>query len=274
MRTISIANFKGGTGKTVTACNLAALLAREGWRVLLIDADAQHNSTDFYAPGWEGLSLSDLLNGREIGAVGDWLVRDCLPGLDLLAADMGLLTLDLASILADPKAGTGTWDKRLLDFLQAADGMNGYDFCLIDCPPSFTAASVAALVVSDEVVLPTRVDAFSRLGALELIAQVRGLAYYAVSPRFRVLVTMADGRSRISEQAAGQLRRDGLEVFETVIHSSVVVSESSYARLPLYEYAPRSRAATDYAALMREILGAAGGASPSPTDAGSRGRRC
>ena len=254
MKTISIANFKGGTGKTATACNLAALLAREGRRVLLIDADAQHNASDFFAPGWEGLSMSDLLNGRAIDDVSDWLAMDVLPGLDLLAADMGLLTLDLASILADPDAGSGRFDERLLKFIQSGDRQRHYDYCLIDCPPSFTAASVAALVCSDEVILPTRVDAFSRLGALELIAQVRGLARYNVMPRFRVLVTMADCRARISDQAVAQLKRDGLEVFETVIHSSAAATENSYTHLPLCEYAPRCRAAQDYEALVKEVL--------------------
>lgn len=255
MKTLAIANFKGGTGKTVTACNLAAILAREGRRVLIIDADAQHNTSDFYAPDWEGLTLTDLLTGSRECALDGWLCEEVLPRLDLLAADMGLLTLDLASILNDPEAGTGERDKRLFDFLGRCRKERGYDFCIIDCPPSFTAASVSALVCADEVLLPTRVDAFSRLGVLELISQVRGLARYNVSPAFRALVTMADSRSRLSAQAEAQLRRDGLDVCRTVIHASCVVGESSYARLPLYEYAPRSRAARDYEALAKEVLG-------------------
>lgn len=255
MKTIAIANFKGGTGKTVTACNLAAILAREGKRVLLIDADAQHNASDFYAPDWEGLTLTDLLTGREIGELVDWLAEEVMPRLDLLCADMGLLTLDLASILNDPDAGTGSWDYRLCRFVEQAGNERGYDYCIIDCPPSFTAASVAAFVAADEVILPTRVDAFSRLGTLELIAQVRGLQRYDVRPRFKTLVTMADSRARISAQAVSQLRQDGLDVFDTVILSSAVVGESSYARMALYEYAPKNKAAQDYEALAKEVLG-------------------
>ena len=255
MRTISIANFKGGTGKTVTACNLAAILAREGKRVLLIDADAQHNTSDFYAPDWEGLTLTDLLRGREIGNVTMWLAEQVRPCLDLLCADMGLLTLDLASVLNDPDTGTGSWDYRLCRFIEQAGNERGYDFVIIDCPPSFTASSVAALVAADEVILPTRVDAFSRIGTLELIAQVRSLLRYDVRPRFRTLVTMVDRRARISFQAVNQLHRDGLDVFDTVIHSSAVVSESTYERLALYESAPKLPAAQDYEALAKEVLG-------------------
>ena len=250
MKTIAIANFKGGTGKTTTAVNLAAILAREGRRVLLIDADAQHNASDFYAPGWEGLTLTDLLTGNRAIGLDAFLAENVRPGLDMLCADMGLLTLDLASMLDGESQDDGL---SLHRFLEPAREI--YDFCLIDCPPSFTRASLAALVCADEVILPTRVDAYSRAGALELIAQVRSLADYHVTPRFRALVTMADARSRLSAQAEAQLLRDGLSVFRTVIHASVVVGESSYARMPLYEFAPKSRPAQDYEALAKEVLG-------------------
>ena len=253
MRIFCIANFKGGTGKTVTACNLAAILARDGSRVLLIDADAQHNASDFFQPGWEGLTLTDLLTGREVGAVEDWLAEEVRPGIDLLCADMGLLTLDLASILNDPKAGCGERDRILFDFLQRCRRERCYDYCIIDCPPSFTSASVAALVCADEVILPTRVDAYSRAGALELIGQVRGITHYNLAPSFRVLVTMVDTRARLSAQAEAQLRRDGLDVCETVIHNSASVSESSYTHQPLFKFAPGCRAAQDYEALAQEL---------------------
>ncbi len=250
MRVICIANFKGGTGKTATAVNLAALLAREGRRVLLIDADAQHNASDFYAPDWEGLTLTDLLTGNRALGLDAFLAEDVRPGLDMLCADMGLLNLDLASMLDGEAQDDGLSLHRFLDL-----GREIYDFAIADCPPSFTRASLAALICADEVILPTRCDAFSRLGTLELIAQVRGLARYHVSPRFTALVTMADARANISFQAVNQLRRDGLTVFETVIHQSAVVNVASYARLPLFEFAPKSRAAQDYEALLTEVLG-------------------
>lgn len=250
MRAICIANFKGGTGKTVTACNLAALLAREGRRVLLIDADAQHNASDFYAPDWEGLTLTDLLTGNRALGLDAFLAEDVRPGLDMLCADMGLLNLDLASMLDGEAQDDGLSLHRFLDL---AAGV--YDFAVIDCPPSFTRASLAALICADEVILPTRPDAFSRLGTLELIAQVRGLARYHVSPRFTALVTMADARANVSFQAVNQLKRDGIRVFEAVIHQSAVVNESTYTGLPLCEFAPKSRPAQDYEALLKEVLG-------------------
>ena len=250
MKTIAIANFKGGVGKTVTAVNLAALLAREDHPTLLIDADAQHNATDFYNPYWEGQTLTDLLTGKADPYIENVLADTPCEKLQMLCADMGLLTLDLAAMLNDPKACGASHVKRLSDFLDAA--RDAFAYCLIDCPPSFSAASVAALTNADEVILPVKADAFSRLGALEMISQVQSLAHYNVSPRFRVLVTMAD-RTRLSRQVEEQLRSSGLDVFKTVIPASVCVGESTFARKPLYEYAPGSRAAQAYEELLGEV---------------------
>ena len=133
-----------------------------------------------------------------------------------------------------------------------AEVKDDYDYVIIDCPLSFTASSVAALVCCDEVILPVKADAFSRTGALEMIQQVRSLGAYHIAPRFRVLATMAD-RSRLSRQARDLLKADGLDVFETEIHASVCVGESTFKRMPLYEYVPRSRVAQDYEALLREV---------------------
>ena len=251
MKTIAIANFKGGVGKTTTTVNLAALLARDGKSVLAIDADAQHNLTSFFCPDWDGPTLTDLLRGEAEQYAESIIAPTAYDNLSLLCADMALLTLDLAVMLHAPDAASAYSEERLFGFLHEV--CEEYDYCLIDCPPSFSAASVAALVCADEVILPTRADAFSRAGALELIGQARSLNHYHIAPRFRVLATMAD-RSRLSRQAVDQLRLDGLDVFRTVIRSSVCVGESSYTRVPLYEYAPRSGAAQDYEALYREVL--------------------
>ena len=263
MRTIAIANFKGGTGKTVTACNLAALLAREGKGVLLIDADPQHNASCFFLEEEPDIGLYDVLTGTGEAVWADnvypganYFYEEHDMAIGVLAADMRLLQLDLASMMGgESDAGSGAAEKRLFDFLSAVREDGDTDYVIIDCPPSFTAASVAAFVCCDEVILPTRVDAFSRAGALELIGQIGSLKHYHVEPRFRALVTMVDGRTRIGGQIVDQLKKDGLDMFRTVIHNSAVVGESTYARLPLYEYAPRNRAARDYEELMREVLG-------------------
>lgn len=249
MRIISIANFKGGTGKTTTAVNLAAELADLGRRVLLIDADPQHNASTFYGGDYDWpCTLTDVLEGMAEACWADNISASGREGLDLLPADMGLLRLDLAAI-AD---GSSEALRRLTDFLDAVREDDAYDFILFDCPPSFTAASVAALVNSDEVILPTRVDAFSRAGVEELIGQIRSLGR-STKAAFRLLITMAD-RTNLCRQGAGALRESGLLVFDTEIRDCVKVGESTYARQPLSEYAPRSTAAADYRALVKEVL--------------------
>ena len=248
MKVISIANFKGGTGKTVTACNLAAELAGLGRRVLLIDADPQHNASDFYGGGFEWpCTLTDVLEGTAEPYWPDDVSATGREGLDILPADMGLLRLDLAAIAN----GSDEALLRLTDFLSALREDDAFDYVIIDCPPSFTAASVAALVNSDEVILPTRVDAFSRAGVEELIGQIRSLGR-STKAAFRVLITMAD-RTNLCRQGAGALRSSGLYVLDTEIRDCVKVGESTYARQPLCDYAPRSAAAADYRALVKEV---------------------
>ena len=250
MKIIAIANFKGGVGKTQTAVNLSAILAREGWPVLLIDADAQHNASSFYCPDWDGATLSDLLRGEETYAE-NLIAQTAYENLSMVCADMELLTLDLSAILHGRDYESPQGEKRLSDFLAAV--REDYDYVIIDCPPSFTAASVAALECADEVILPVLSDAFSRSGAMEMIKQVRSLGEMDIEPRFRVLATMAD-KTRLSRQAIDQLKSDGLDVFNAFTRRSVCVGESSYARVPLYEYAPMSNAAKDYEALAQEVL--------------------
>lgn len=251
MRVLACANFKGGTGKTAAACNMAAELSDMGRRVLLIDADAQHNASDFYGGDYDWpCTLTDVLEGNAEPCWADIVSATGREGLDLLPADMGLLRLDLAAIAGDRHSRPL---QRMADFLGAVREDDAYDYVIFDCPPSFTAASVAALTNCDDVILPTRADRFSRAGVTELVSQLRGLGQAAGRAAFRVLITMTD-RSNLCRQAAGSVRESGMWVFKTEIRSCVKVGESTYARQPLCDYAPRSTAAADYRALVREYL--------------------
>lgn len=252
MRVISIANFKGGTSKTTTACNMAAELTAMGKKVLLIDADPQHNTSDFYLPNSdEGTAtLYDLLEGYTEPFWEAVVTPAAREGLCLLPSDMRLLLLDLASIVNGAQSKVTA---RFQDFISAIRQDDGFDFVIIDCPPSFTAASVAALLEADDVILPTRVDAFSRQGVLELIDQIRNIGREARGLRFHVLITMYD-RTNLCRQGEKLLRDSGLHVYQTVIRATVAVGESTYARQPLREYAPRSASAKDYEAFVKEFI--------------------
>lgn len=253
MKVTSVANFKGGTAKTTTACSMAAILAERGFRVLLIDADPQHNSSDFFGADEDCQTLSDVLAGTAEPYWPDVLTPTGREGLSLLPADMQLLTLDLASM----QNGSGAAAvHRLQEFVDVLRGDDAFDFVLIDCPPSFTAASVAALCASDEVIIPTRVDRFSQAGVGELTEQIRHLQHAeARSFVWRILVVMADG-TNLYRQGNNFLRAafPGWAVFETAIRATVKVSEATFARQPITEYAPRCTAAQDYRALVDEWL--------------------
>lgn len=252
MRVLSIANFKGGTGKTVTACTLAAVLADRGRRVLLIDADAQHNTTDFYGGDPEGITLSDVLTGAAEPYWPDLVTVTERVGLSLLGADLNLLTLDLASMT---EGGGSEAIRRLRVLMAALVDDDAYDFVIFDCPPSFTAASVAALSVSDDVIIPTRADAFSQSGVGELVEQIRRLmAAGGGRPGWRILITMTE-RTNVCRQGAALLRSSFRgAVFDTEIHASVKVEESTFARKPVTEYAVNSKPANDYRQLADEYL--------------------
>lgn len=253
MRVISIANFKGGTGKTVTAVNLAAVLAAEGDRVLLIDADPQHNASDFFGAEPDAVTLSDVLTGHAEPYWPDILSPTGREGLSLLPADMELLTLDLASM----KDGSGSDAvRRLRSLMDVLREDGAFDFVIIDCPPSFTAASVAALSVSTDLIIPTRTDAFSQAGVEELIGQTRQLilANPAQDLRWRVLITMADS-TNLHRQGAMLLRVTmpfGC-VYKTEIRNTVKVGESTFVKKPLTEYAPKCTSTLNYQALAEEV---------------------
>ena len=169
MKIICVMNLKGGTGKTVTADNLAAILADlHGKRVLLIDADHQGNTSSFFR--WEGgATLRDILTGEAEPYWRESVQITDIFTLDMIPADMSLAELD-ASPNFDPKR---LW--RLRDFLMAVREDDIYDYVVIDMPPAFSLAARAALVAADEVIVPIKLDAFSVKGMAELLRQLRSM---------------------------------------------------------------------------------------------------
>ncbi|MBR6114306.1 MAG: ParA family protein [Oscillospiraceae bacterium] len=251
MRVLSIANFKGGTGKTLTACNLAAILAKRGRRVLLIDADPQHNATDFFGAAPEDPTLTQVLSGEAETYWEDVVSPTGRDNLWLLGADMGLLTLDLASMTE----GGSEALRRFRDLINVLRNDRAFDHVVIDCPPSFTAASVAALSVSQDVIIPTKADAFSQAGTGELVTQIQQLMGAGRwMPDYHVLLTMVQA-TRLCREGREMLRSTFRgAVFDTEIHCSVKVEEATFARKPVGEYDPKGRAGHDYRMLADEYL--------------------
>lgn len=253
MRTIAIMNNKGGVGKTVTAINLADLLAREhGKRVALCDCDGQRNLTDFYdLPGYDEdtcFNTAALLLGDGEAVWSDNLVPITNPaGLWLIPGSTDLYNMDLERV----RDGAHE-PRRMREFVEAAKEDGDMDFFLFDCPPGFTVSSVGALMAADEVIVPVTVDGFSIRGLDTMARQIKTIRRAGVR-RVRVLITQYH---KCSVVRAGEelLRQSGFEVFQTVIRRTVKVPESTFHGKPLAEYAPGSNAANDYRALVRELL--------------------
>lgn len=259
MKTISIVNLKGGVGKTVTAVNMAAILAGvHGQKVLVIDADPQANASAFLNCAEADINtLAGVLAG-EADYVYDWIYETSIANVQCVPADISLIDADIASI-----RNGGSID-ALRSFLEAIEEDNVMssecgedvtcDYCLIDCPPSFTAASVAAIAASDEIIIPIKIDAFSINGMRELIAQIDSVR--SIRPSIviaGVLVTMWHNSPAVV-QGEQLLRRSRIPIFDTHIRRSDKVDESTFAKLPLDQYSKHSGAGRDYRRFVEEYL--------------------
>ncbi len=250
MKTICIMNLKGGVGKTVTADNMAAILAADhGQRVLLIDADHQGNTSRFFlGDKVVELSLRDILTGDDGFSWQDSVYDTGYDRLFIIHSDMSLVELDTAPE-QNPRA---VW--RLRSFLDAVAADDDFEFVIIDMPPAFSLAARAALVAADEVIVPIKLDAFSVDGMAELVRQINAMK--KVNSRLKlagVLITMWRNVDVVNK-AEKVLRSSGVPVFETTIRRTDIVDESTFQREPLVVYSPRSAACVDYRRLVTEYL--------------------
>lgn len=245
MRTIAIMNQKGGVGKTVTTVNVAAILANDHAKhVLVVDADPQANTTEFFG-GLPGCvcSLGDLLRRLDVNA----LIRTTnIPGVSMIGADDSLMDLDLSSVkskTADVAALANLLAKREGDF----------DFVLIDCPPAFNAASAAALLAADDVIIPIKPDAFSLRGMANLMRQIRNMQEINPALRLAGLLPTMVYRSEQVKRAMEILQASDFHVF-TPIRRTTKVDDMTFAQRPLIYSSPKSAACQDYRRFVKGYL--------------------
>ena len=243
-------NLKGGTGKTVTTINAAAILAElHDSQVLAIDADSQASLTEFLQRTEEDSitrgGLSSLLGGYHATAA-----HSKIPGVDLLAADETLMAFDIRAFDqggADPMA--------LANWL--ADREEEYDHVLIDCPPAFSAAAMAALIAADEVVIPLKLDAFGIRGLANLMQQIKNMRRINRDLTIAgVLPTMwypDDLQKKAEEDLRRSLAACGVHCFHHV-RRSVKMDGSTFEQMPLLKFSPKSKTCWEYKLFVQDLL--------------------
>ncbi len=248
---IALANQKGGVGKTTTAINLGAALAEAGHRALLIDMDPQGNAST-------GLGLYV----RDRGLTSYELLMENLPIREVIKDTRvdGLSIVPSTADLSSADIDLGSDRDRSVLLRRALRGRSihesGLDFILIDCPPSLSLLTVNALVAADSVLVPLQSEFYALEGLSQLLLTVREIRGSA-NPDLRiegVLLTMADGRNRLSRQVEADARENlGELVFETVIPRNVRLGEAPSYAMPVLEYDPESKGSKAYKALAKEL---------------------
>ena len=251
MKTIAIANQKGGCGKTTTAVNLSAALAERGKRTLLVDFDPQGHSTIGLCcrSDQAGLTVYEALLNDHV-AIGSVATATKVPLLDLAPSNVLLSGAELEL------AGVAGREFVLSEKLSSV--LDRYDCCIIDCAPSLGLLTLNALLASTGVIVPVQAHYYAAEG-LRQFFETANIIEERFSPHclsiLGVLLTLVEKNTLLSRNIRDQMRElFGYLVFDTVIHKSVRLAEAPSASESILTYAPDSRAADEYRSLADELM--------------------
>jgi chromosome partitioning protein len=269
MRRIAIINQKGGVGKTTTAVNLAAALARNGERVCVLDLDPQAHATTHFGiePDGDRPSVYDVLvRGKALADVR----RDVGDHLALVNSDINLAAAEVEL--------AGVVGREVILREALAQDPETYDYMLMDCAPSLGVLTINALAAADEVFIPLQPHFFALHGLSKLL-ETTALVGRRINPGLRVtgiVVCLYDGGTRLAQEVVRDLTEffaagrgsnapwAAAKVFAARVRRNIKLAECPSFGKTIFEYAPRSPGAEDYTALAREVAGVIEVAEPTP----------
>lgn len=249
MKVVSFINRKGGPGKTTTAVNTSYILAtNHAKRVLLVDNDYQGNATDHF-----GFSKDEINTIADVLLQDDYDIYDAIystqyKNLDLLGANMRLLSANLR-IITDQERRQEIILRTALEKIK-----DRYDYCIIDNGPEINISVINALMASDEVIVPVKIDDYSFSGLANIVQQIEDAKALNTGIMFKGCLVTQFARNDINLNGKAELKRRGYPVFNTHIRRTEKVDESTFYKKPITEYSPRCGAAKDYIAFVKECF--------------------